>query len=159
MKKSLIPVLGIVLFSAACSGPKSENKTVQVDSTAQVHPLVAIGDHQFLSVIGKDTTEVKLRFLSTDDIRGEMRVLPYQKDGSIGTLTGKLNAQEELELTYDYTIEGNRQSEPKIMKIEGDKLFQKNLELEDPTNTGKMQIKVGSTAKFDTTFVLNRVNK
>ena len=57
--------------------------------------------------------------------RGEMSWQPWQKDGAVGNLTGKMNSRHEMELLYDYTIEGQRQTETKVMKIEKGKLFKK----------------------------------
>ena len=104
----------------------------------------------------KDSTTVRVRFLSNDDIRGEMIWSPWQKDGAVGTLTGKLNANNEMELLYNYTIEGSRQSETKVMKIEGDKLLIKQGELIDPKFDGNMIFKDVSKATYKT--VLSKIN-
>ena len=75
---------------------------------------------------------------------------PWQKDGAKGLLKGKLNKNNELELIYDYTIEGSQQTETKIMKIEGDKLFIKQGELIDPKNDGHLIFKDATKAEYKT---------
>ena len=113
------------------------------------------GDFCFLEALNKDTTTVSIRILSSDDIRGEMIWNPWQKDGAIGTLTGKTNANNELILDYQYTIEGNRQSETKIMKIENGKLYIKKGELIDPKNDGNLSYKDENKAQY--TEILNPI--
>lgn len=107
------------------------------------------GDFCFLKTDKRDTTIVKIRILSDDDIRGEMIWSPWERDGAVGTLTGKLNEKKELVLLYDYTIEGNRQSETKTMKIENQKLYIKRGELEDKNNDGNLSYRDESKAKYD----------
>lgn len=106
------------------------------------------GDYCFLKVDDKDSTIVKLRILSADDIRGEMVWQPWQKEGAVGILTGKMNSNHEMELLYDYTIEGNRQTETKIMKIENGILMIKVGELTDPRNDGNLYYKDILKAEF-----------
>ena len=114
------------------------------------------GDYCFLKVENKDSTIVKLRVLSEDDIRGEMVWHPWEKDGAVGSLTGKMNDKGEMELLYDYMIEGMRQTETKIMKIENGKLMIKIGELKDPKNNGQLTYKDAGKAKYIET--LNPVN-
>ena len=114
------------------------------------------GDYCFLKVEKKDSTIVKLRVLSEDDIRGEMVWHPWEKDGAAGSLTGKMNDKGEMELLYDYMIEGMRQTETKIMKIENGKLMIKIGELKDPKNNGHLTYKDAGKAKY--TETLNPVN-
>lgn len=111
------------------------------------------GDYCFLKVESKDSTIVKLRILSDDDIRGEMIWLPWQKDGAVGNLTGKMNSRHEMELLYDYTIEGQSQTETKVMKIEKGKLFIKIGELKDSKNDGNLTYKDVSKAVFKETLI------
>ena len=114
------------------------------------------GDYCFVNADGKDSTTVKIRVLSTDDIRGEMIWNPYQKDGAIGTLTGKCNANNEMELLYNYKIEGNKQTEAKVMKIENGLLLIKKGELVDAKNDGNSVMKDAAKAIYADT--LTKIN-
>ena len=77
---------------------------------------------------------------------------PYQKDGAVGTLTGAKNANGEFELLYDYMIEGSKQTETKVMKIENGQLLIKTGELEDPKNDGNLRYKDVSKATYTETL-------
>ena len=155
-----------LLFASSCgnssnnTAAKQETTTVTTPvPTQEVKPMAEEqfkGDYCFLKAENKDTTTVRVRFLSNDDIRGEMIWQPWQKDGAVGSLTGKLNANREMELKYSYTIEGSRQTETKIMKIEGDKLSIKQGELIDPKNNGNLVFKDAAKAVYKT--VLTKVN-
>ena len=101
----------------------------------------------FREVSGQDTTTVSLT-LEGNQVSGQMRWNPYQKDGANGKLTGTRKAKGELDLLYDYTIEGNRQTETKIMKIETGTLLIKTGELTDPKNDGNLVYKDVAKAVF-----------
>lgn len=77
---------------------------------------------------------------------------PWEKDGAIGTLTGKINANNEMELLYDYMIEGSKQTETKIMKIENGTLLIKHGELTDPKNDGNLIYKDASKTQYNETL-------
>jgi hypothetical protein len=63
-------------------------------------------------------------------------------------LQGFKNAAGELDLIYDYMIEGSQQTETKIMKIEDGKLLIKIGELLDPKYDGNLVYKDVSQATF-----------
>ena len=168
MQKTTYYTLAIcaLLFASSC-GNSNNSSTAKQETTPAPTPAPAQetkpmaeeqfkGDYCFLKAENKDTTTVRVRFLSNDDIRGEMIWQPWQKDGAVGSLTGKLNANREMELKYSYTIEGSRQTETKIMKIEGDKLSIKQGELIDPKNNGNLIFKDASKAVYKT--VLTKVS-
>ncbi len=58
-----------------------------------------------------------------NNITGLMNWVPYQKDSARGTLEGTKNAAGEFDLMYQYMIEGNQQTETKIMKVENETLW------------------------------------
>ena len=101
----------------------------------------------FLQVFKQDTTRVNLTINGTD-VKGTMDILPYQKDSARGTLQGTKNENGELEVLYSYMIEGNNQTETKILKVENDKLLIKKGELLDLKNDGNLTYKDVSKAKF-----------
>ena len=106
------------------------------------------GTFCFKKSLNQDVTNVKI-IISGDDVSGFMNWIPYQKDSARGTLKGTQNQSGELDLMYDYMIEGNQQSETKIMKIENDQLWVKKGELTDPKNDGHLVYKDASQAKYD----------
>ncbi len=150
------------LFLAfSCSNNSSNTKQESTTATQDVKPKVDepfMGVYCFLKAENRDTTIVRVNFLSDTDVRGEMIWNPYQKDGATGFLKGKLNANKELEMVYDYTIEGNRQTEAKIMKIEGDKLLIKQGEMLDPKNDGNLVFKDASKAEYKTVLMKTKCN-
>ena len=164
MKKEFLKIgticLALIVFSCKKEAEVpavAETTETEVAPTTEVVEIanmdlpgekLAKGDYCFLKAENKDTTSVRFRVLSEDDIRGEMTWSPWQKDGAVGKLTGKLNAENELELMYDYVIEGNRQTETKIMKVAKDKLYIKRGELVDPKNDGNMVFKDAKTASY-----------
>ena len=141
-----------LFFILSCNNNNAAKQ--ETATTTQVTPPKTaeqfMGVYCFLKAENRDTTIVRVNFLSDDDIRGEMIWQPWQKDGATGDLKGKLNANKEMELVYNYTIEGSQQSETKIMKIEGDKLSIKQGELIDPKNNGKLVFKDASKAIYKT---------
>ena len=105
----------------------------------------------FQSAINKDTTSVTLTF-EGDSISGTMDVNPYQKDRANGTLLGKKEANGELNLVYSYMIEGNNQTETKVMKIENNLLLIKHGALTDEKNDGNLKYKNAAEAKYSETI-------
>ena len=153
MKKSINALFAICTILLVFSCSEKSNKSSDLQNTKEAKPVANeefIGVYSFLKAENKDTTIVRLNFLSDDDIRGEMIWQPWQKDGATGDLKGKLNAKREMELVYNYVIEGSQQSETKIMKIEGDKLLIKQGELTDPKNDGNLVFKDASKAVYKT---------
>ncbi|MBC7524993.1 MAG: hypothetical protein H7239_11210 [Flavobacterium sp.] len=164
MKKISNCVIFLIIISAFLYSCKKNEP--QVKTTESVNNSVATssktstndslnGEYCFLKAENKDTTTVKIRVLSADDVRGEMVLAPWEKDGAVGTLSGKLISKNEMELLYNYMIEGNRQTETKIMKIENNKLFIKQGELVDPKNDGNLIFKNKDKATYK--IVLDKI--
>lgn len=150
----------LTLFCSSCGSPLNSNAATddQADGgmTGPGQDSLSVGDYCFIKATNEDTTVIRLRFLSADDIRGEMTWLPNQGDGAYGTLTGKLISANEMELRYSYTIEGSAQSEVKIMKIEEEQLMVKIGELTDPKNDGNLVYKDVHQATYSDLF--NKIN-
>jgi hypothetical protein len=106
------------------------------------------GTYCFSKKFNQDVTNIQL-IISGSNITGFMNWVPYQKDSARGTLTGTKNTAGELDLLYDYMIEGSQQTETKVMKIENEKLWIKNGELTDTKNNGHLVYKDISQAKYD----------
>lgn len=54
-----------------------------------------------------------------------------EKDSAYGSITGNVREDGLLHVTFNYTIEGNRQSEEQLLKIDGNKLIVGEGELEE----------------------------
>ena len=150
-----------VFIASSCNNAGNNTKQAPATAVQETKAKVEepfIGVYCFLKAENKDSTIVRVNFLSDTDIRGEMIWNPWQKDGATGLLKGKLNANKEMELVYDYTIEGSRQTETKIMKIEGDKLLIKQGELIDPKNNGNLVFKDVSKAVYKTVLTKTTCN-
>lgn len=152
MKLFHIIALGLstTLGLFACNNESPEKTTPDTDKPTE-KPAPAVQKMCFMKAVDQDSTFVSLE-ISQDSIHGTMHWQPFEKDGAYGTLTGKKNAQQEFELVYDYTIEGNQQSETKIMKIENGKLLIKVGELVDPANNGHMQYADVNAAVYSDTL-------
>lgn len=122
-----------------------QSNTAVLDSLKST--IIKDGDYCFSKVLNKDVTAVQLH-IAGNAVTGKMNWLPYEKDSARGTLKGQLNKAGELELLYDYMIEGNQQTETKIMKIENEKLMMKVGELLDTNNDGNLIYKDVNKAKY-----------
>ena len=135
-------VMSVLLLSNCTS--QTQNSAHLTDTTAQAKATATgattDGKFCFLKAENRDTTRVSLLVNGTK-VSGEMIWNPYEKDGAVGILTGTKNASGEFELLYDYMIEGNKQTEAKVMKIENSRLLIKTGELEDPKNDGNLRYK------------------
>ena len=158
--KLAIFVSFVIIIAVACKNkpaePSRPNDTITTDKPTEAPaPIVAKENYCFLSTLKKDSTFVNLT-IEGDMVTGTMHWQPYEKDGATGTLTGKKNTNGEMELLYDYMIEGNQQTETKIMKIENGKLLIKTGELTDPKNDGHLVFKDATKLKYSET--LNKVD-
>ena len=117
--------------------------------TEAVAPIAKIADvtYCFKKSLNKDVTNVRLVIVG-DDVTGLMNWVPYQKDSARGTLKGTKNTDGKFELFYQYMIEGNQQTETKIMKVQNKMLWIKKGELLDPKNDGNLIFKDAAQAKF-----------
>lgn len=152
--KKIYLLLAFGAFSCKSSGDsKTTDSTIaSADSVATATTGTETGAYCFMEAIGKDTTIVTFSILD-GKIEGEMRWLPYEKDGAIGTIKGTISG-ETITVDYDYMIEGSQQVEEKIFVLQGDKLLEKSGELED--KNGKLVMKDPSKATIGAT--LTKVN-
>lgn len=70
-----------------------------------------------------------------------------EKDSAYGEITGTVRKDGLLHVTFNYTIESSRQSEEQILKLDGDKLFIGEGELEE-RGPGQMVLKDREKVKF-----------
>jgi hypothetical protein len=147
--------LASFLFISACNNQQAAEKITEIAPVAAIQkPAVAKptrpstdGTFCFKKVINQDVTNVQL-VVSGKDVSGFMNWVPHQKDSGRGTLKGTKNKAGELDLMYDYMIEGSQQSETKIMKIDNETLWIKKGVLTDPNNDGRLVYKDASQAKY-----------
>ncbi len=155
MHKFYVCLASFLLLSACSKQPAAQNTgesaptqaTQKLTAPKPVNKL-ADGTFCFKKSLNQDVSNVQL-IISGDDVSGFMNWIPYQKDSARGTLKGTQNQTGELDLMYDYMIEGNQQSETKIMKIENDQLWVKKGELTDSKNDGHLVYKDVNQAKYN----------
>ena len=132
--------------TAAMPAPASPAPQAEV-APEPAKPAALAGDYCFKADDNKDITEVNLN-IAGSQVTGTMNWIPDQKDGASGKLAGTVNAANELDLMYDYMIEGNQQTETKVMKIENGQLMIKRGELIDPKEDGHLQYKDVTSATY-----------
>lgn len=151
MRHLLLPILSLFLLFA-CNKPDAPDTHTHAPSGLPIKAdnevsYIQDGTFCFSKHFNQDVTYVQLTILD-GAVTGKMDWIPYEKDSARGTLRGYENAAGELDLLYDYMIEGSRQTETKIMKIESGKLLVKVGELLDPKNNGNLIYKDVSQAKY-----------
>lgn len=143
MKKSFYFV---ALFAVASACQSASTDTTQASDTTASEVVVAAdaapeeqpyAELCFLEAIGKDSTIVNIA-IQGDSVTGEMKWQPYEKDGAVGILKGKISGQT-ITADYVYTIEGSEQVEEKIFVLYEDKMIEKRGPLED--KNGKLVLK------------------
>lgn len=143
---------GTMACNSGSEAPKEET-TVNADTASvQAPDPNAPQTMCFLKTFNRDTTTVQLT-MKGDTVEGTMVWQPWEKDGGRGTLKGMRDANGEMNLMYDYMIEGVKQTETKIMKLDGDKLLVKVGELQDAKNDGNLTFKDASKAVYKDTMM------
>ncbi len=95
----------------------------------------------------ENETKVSL-FIDEEFVSGnEFTGVPETDDIAYGEITGKVRKDGLLHVTFNYMIEGSQQSEEQILKLDGDKLFIGEGELEE-RGPGQMVLKDRETVKF-----------
>jgi hypothetical protein len=154
MKKNIF-ILSILVSVFACKSKSDESSKDSTKSTDTV--ATAINNQEeteapmcFLFAENKDSTFVRLYF-DGENVTGNMRWMPNEKDGAIGTLQGKIK-DNIITADYNYVIEGSEQVEEKIfvLKDNDNILEEKSGELED--KNGKLIIKDPAKATVQTTL-------
>lgn len=95
----------------------------------------------------ENETQVSL-FIDAEFVSGtEYSGVPETDDVASGEITGKVRKDGLLHVTFNYMIEGSKQSEEQLLKLDGDKLFIGEGELEE-RGPGQMVLKDRETVKF-----------
>jgi hypothetical protein len=153
MKKTMIVLASSLAFFACQNSKPTETATTTTPETTK--PVVeaptppAKADTMcFTEKIKKDVSEVQLIILG-DDVTGEYHWHPFQKDGGHGTLKGT-KKDNLITADWSYTIEGAKQVEEVVFKMEGDKLMKAEGALDD--KSGRLVIKDKSKMTFPEVF-------
>lgn len=150
----LLCVVTSLIMLVACEKPQHtaiNSESVKAPVPAEPQLAILSGNYCFYAEVDKDTTEVNLN-VTGSQVTGTMSWIPFEKDRAVGKLKGAVNAAGELDLMYDYMIEGNQQTETKVMKIENDQLMIKRGELIDLKNDGHLVYKDVATATYKETL-------
>lgn len=162
MKTLLKIVLPLVVATALIIGLialNNKNSDIQVEQSINQTIIVqekkpeVIPQNQslcFSRTENRDVTTATIT-INGEKVTGTFNWIPFEKDSARGTLSGTLQ-NGEMNLMYDYMIEGARQTEEKIMKIENGKLFIKHGELEDPKYNGNLIYKDKASAVYNETL-------
>jgi hypothetical protein len=146
---SVIVIMGIVFFTKNNQPAHVNQQSVVVQET-KPESIPQNQELCFSKDINKDITTVTLT-ISGDTVTGKMDWVPFEKDSARGTLSGTLQ-NGEMNLMYDYMIEGAHQTEEKIMKIQDGKLLIKHGELLDPKYDGHLIYKDKASAVYNETL-------
>jgi hypothetical protein len=127
MKTPLIVSLSLLLLSV---GAFAQSQTLYFEhKTAEEETLVTLNVDEG-NVHGTQFTGVN----QTDDVAG-------------GEITGNVREDGLLHVTFNYVVEGYRESEEQLLKLDGDKLFIGEGELEE-RGPGQMVLKDRGKVKF-----------
>ncbi len=145
---AVIVIMGIVFLTKNSHDIQNNQQPEQVVVTQETKSETIPQNQElcFSKNLNKDITTVTLK-INGDKITGKMDWVPFEKDSARGTLSGTLE-NGEMNLLYDYTIEGAHQTEEKIMKIENGNLLIKHGQLEDPKYNGHLVYKDKTTAVY-----------
>jgi hypothetical protein len=148
MKKLLFIWISLLCALApACKEADKQHNNQTSDSIPKnVAPVNSTAEERicFEMHFKKDVSELNLT-IKGEDVTGELNVLPYEKDGAVGTLKGKKSGNT-INAEWSYMIEGSQQAEEVEFKIEGDKAFQRLGELED--KNGKLVLKATNKIEY-----------
>ena len=150
---SILTFAMVTLLFASCKKEivtEGEPPKINADTVAVAPAKAETAKEEKLCFLKKDgnySTAVNLVIIG-EQVSGTITAGENGVDGATGTLAGTKGANGEMDVIYTYEIEGSKQSENKIMKIENNTLMIKKGELIDPKNDGNMQYKDVAKAKF-----------
>lgn len=125
------------------------NNSLATEPVTEPEETMLTATYCFISSYGtdvnyKDTTAVRLVIIG-DEVTGTYDWLPAEKDSARGTLTGNIK-NGIITAIYDYMIEGSKQKEEVIFKMEVNQLLVKKGELEEVGDL--LKLKNPAEAKF-----------
>ncbi|GEP97347.1 hypothetical protein [Chitinophaga cymbidii] len=123
MRSTIATFLIFSFAAAACgSGAQQEaaNDSLPADNTVVDEP--AANTACYLKAVGKDTFRLKL-VVNEEQVAGELRYDPHEKDKSSGTITGVLK-DNILRASYSYQSEGMNSTRPVVFKVMGEQVYE-----------------------------------
>lgn len=155
VKRIFLP-LPLLVFIAACSGPKTDGKgtaTVIAGDSLAKSALTPSTEHNvatsslcFIRTDRRDTTNLEM-LIKGSKITGQMDWMPFEKDSRKGSLSGTIK-NDSISAVWSFMQEGMKDTLALKFLIKGDKLMQKPLKLN--TKTGREQTDGG--AGFTTAY-------
>ena len=158
MKNLFMAVFAATLLFSACKNTPTEQKVVSAPAapTAPVVPAapaqpVAFEGTCYALYVQKDVTAVQI-IMDGDKVSGYMEWAPNEKDGGRGFIVGTKSGNI-ITADWTYMIEGSKNTEQIMLKLDGDKLSKAAGELVD--KKGKLVLK--NPAKVKYTEMFNKV--
>ncbi len=137
MKKLLL--IPMILFIAACGDNEAKNEK---NANEVMNEEEAIMKHSFPDELcylmtegsnNEDSNIIHLKF-NGNNVTGEMKLLPWQKDASVGIIQGTKTG-DIINLEWIYFQEGMKYTEPVVLKMYDNKVMQKATEVNDNGET------------------------
>lgn len=154
MKNLLLAVFTALLFTA-CNTAPAEKKAETPVATPAAEPVkpavtaaVATETTCYAFYFKKDVTAVQLT-TEGDKVTGYMEWSPFEKDGGRGTLVGTKSGNM-VTADFIFMIEGSKNIEQVVFKLDGDKLLKAEGELVD--KGGKLVLKNAAKATYPDIF-------
>ncbi|MEM1121779.1 MAG: hypothetical protein AAGJ18_15110 [Bacteroidota bacterium] len=142
-------LLVVGLYACQSNTASKEQSTDKTVATTEPAKTTITENYCYVLSFGhdpkyQDTTQVNLTIMG-DNITGIYNWIPAEKDSARGTLTGTKKG-DIITVLYDYTIEGSKQKEEMIFKMEANQLLIKRGELHEVG--GVLKLKNPETAEF-----------
>lgn len=138
-----IAIQGLIIYEI-----KQNDKFFNTYYTTNISYASEVNDFCFFKNENRDITKVALR-IDDKKVTGTMDWVPFEKDSGRGTLSGSLLSDGQMDILFDYVIEGSHQTETKFMKIVDNNLHIKHGELEDKKYNGNLTYKDPAKAVYN----------
>ena len=143
------------LLLSACKNTPTEQKVASVPAvptapaaSAAPAPPAALEGTCYAHYLGKDVTAIQI-IMDGDKVSGYMEWAPNEKDGGSGSIVGTKSGNI-ITADWTYMIEGSKDTEQIMLKMDGDKLSKAEGELID--KNGKMVLKNPAKVKYVDVF-------
>ena len=155
MKNFFTAVFAVTLLLSACKNTPTEQKVASAPAapttpTAPAAPAqpAAMEGTCYAHYLGKDVTAVQI-IMDGDKVTGYMDWAPNEKDGGHGFIVGTKSGNI-ITADWTYMIEGSKNTEQVMLKLDGDKLSKAEGELTE--KNGKLVLKNPAKAKYVDVF-------
>ena len=155
MKNFFTAVFAATLLLSACKNTPTEQKAASAPAapttpTAPAAPAqpAAMEGTCYAHYLGKDVTAIQI-IMDGDKISGYMDWSPNEKDGGHGFIVGTKSGNI-ITADWTYMIEGSKNTEQIMLKLDGDKLSKAEGELTEKND--KLVLKNPAKAKYVDVF-------